>query len=516
MKYQSNLSLFLFSAVLLIIMGRCASTGNISKNPNSLEETNKLISTLSDRIAELEEHKKTINLNTVATTKQPEEAQILLDQSSLGSGPVVISGKVEGKLKHLRLKRSLPYQADFSKKIIVSETGEFSMELNLDGPNFYKLHVGDQSFDVFLKPGAQCHIAVDVENSTLVFTGDLAATNNFCSQTDDKENDKYDFAIVDYKQSEESFISQLNTTRTADEALLLASTLPLDADFVSLEKARNNCGYNRAILKYNLANGLTTADCKFDQPLIDAPELFGLYEYRKWAFEYFEAVSQPIDFKAVKSKQARQEYFTNKYSQVDQIFSSKTLVDFIKTDVVYTCIARVCSPIMNNMVTSFYDDIDHRAFENKIGKRYASIMKGRNGALAPQLTGHDKTGKNISLNAYKGKYVYLFTWASWCGPCKMEVEPFHHLLQEFGGKNIEFVGVSIDKDKQKWLDSFKKRDAFPGNQIRIGGNWNSPFVEAFDIASVPQGVLIGPDGIVIDANAPKPSKLRSTLLTYDI
>lgn len=143
-------------------------------------------------------------------------------------------------------------------------------------------------------------------------------------------------------------------------------------------------------------------------------------------------------------------------------------------------------------------------------------MKGKTGALAPQLAGRDRSGKTVSLDAYRGKYVYLFTWASWCGPCKMEVEPFHHLLQEFGGKNIEFVGVSIDKDEDKWLKSFTKSNAFPGNQIRIGGNWNSPFVEAYDIAAVPQGVLIGPDGTIIDSNAPKPSKLRNTLMAHNI
>jgi len=522
MYYRSNLALLIFAAFILFLMGRCASTGNITRNPDSIEETNELISALSERIAELEEHKKTINIENLTDfpalvdIHEQELLTVAAPPACIPDGPVTITGTVLGNLSHLRLKRALPYQSDFSKKIELDEEGNFEIVLNLKSPDFYKLHAGKLTYDVFLKPGAQVELALDIEENNLVFTGDLASTNNFCSTSSNREENKYVFSDQDYTLEEKDFMAMLIQMRNADEHQLRVNSSGFDPDFIRMEQARFNCGYNRVLLKYNLVNGLAASDCNFEEPIIDAPELFGMYEYRKWAFEYFEAMSAQINLDEVKSKAQRLDHYATKYDQVEAHFSSDVLVDFMKTDVVYTCVARVCSPIMNDMVIGYYNDIDHKAFEEKISKRYSSMMKGKTGALAPQLKGRDRSGKTVSLDAYKGKYVYLFTWASWCGPCKMEVEPFHHLLQEFGGKNIEFVGVSIDKDKDKWLKSFTKSNAFPGNQIRIGGNWNSPFVEAYDIAAVPQGVLIGPDGTIIDSNAPKPSKLRNTLKGYNI
>lgn len=532
MYNRSTLSLVCLSALIIIALGRCASTGSVAKNPNSLEATNELISVLEARIVELEAHKQAIKeakeikealalQNAQAEESNPLTGPVafkeLNDVAVTLSGPVIIRGQVNGNLKHIRIKKFQPYQADISKKVLLSESGSFITELEIEEPGYYKINAGNNAYDVFLKPGASVEFTLEVPTSEIIFSGDLATANNFCSISRGREESKYELNEADFTMSLVDFETNIKDLKTTYESSLVSYTTEgMDTDFMRLEQAIYNCGYNRALLQYHQKNELPATACNFENPIIDAPELFGVYEYRKWAFEYFEAVSAQLDFNKVTSKVARLDYFKEKYEGIDIVFKSKVLKDFMKTDVVYTCVARVCSPIMNEMVSEFFNEIENKPFKNKIEKRYASIMKGKKGALAPRLTGRDRTGKNVSLDKYKGKYVYLFTWASWCGPCKMEVEPFHHLLQEFSGKNIEFVGVSIDKDKDKWLKSFTKRDAFPGNQIRIGGNWNSPFVQAYDIASVPQGVLIGPDGTVIDSNAPKPSKLRNTLLSYNI
>ena len=64
----------------------------------------------------------------------------------------------------------------------------------------------------------------------------------------------------------------------------------------------------------------------------------------------------------------------------------------------------------------------------------------------------DFNGKETTLSEYKGKFVYIDIWATWCGPCLKERDSFEKLIETFEGKNkdIEFVGISIDTDVSKW------------------------------------------------------------------
>ena len=128
-----------------------------------------------------------------------------------------------------------------------------------------------------------------------------------------------------------------------------------------------------------------------------------------------------------------------------------------------------------------------------------------NGTLAPEIEGVNSGGERIKLSDYKGKYVYVFVWATWCAPCKLELPFYEKLIADYGGDNIEFLGVSVDKDKDKWLESFMY-DKYPGTQILVSGDWNSPLIRDYEIQSVPHFILIGPNGEILEKDAPRPTK----------
>ena len=142
---------------------------------------------------------------------------------------------------------------------------------------------------------------------------------------------------------------------------------------------------------------------------------------------------------------------------------------------------------------------------------YAQISANRklNNSKAPNFDYENHAGGKTSLESLKGKYVYIDVWATWCGPCRAEIPSLKKVEEQFHGKNIAFVSISVDvdKDHEKWKSFVKEKD-LGGIQLFADKNWLSDFIKAFNINSIPRFLLIDPNGIVVDADAARPSDPR--------
>lgn len=130
------------------------------------------------------------------------------------------------------------------------------------------------------------------------------------------------------------------------------------------------------------------------------------------------------------------------------------------------------------------------------------------GNVSPTFEYENFKGGKTKLEDFKGKYVYIDTWATWCGPCLAEIPHLKKAEEKYKGKNIEFVSISIDakKDYEKWKKMVADK-SLGGTQVIADNDWNSKFVMDYSINSIPRFILIGPDGKVIDADAKRPSEV---------
>jgi thiol-disulfide isomerase/thioredoxin len=139
---------------------------------------------------------------------------------------------------------------------------------------------------------------------------------------------------------------------------------------------------------------------------------------------------------------------------------------------------------------------------------YKSELKARkmNNTPSPSFDYENHKGGATKLEDLRGKYVYIDVWATWCGPCIAEIPHLKKLEEQFHGKNIEFVSISIDtkKDYEKWK-KFVVTKELGGIQLFADNDWNSDFVKAYNITGIPRFILIDPDGKVVNANADRPS-----------
>jgi peroxiredoxin len=122
------------------------------------------------------------------------------------------------------------------------------------------------------------------------------------------------------------------------------------------------------------------------------------------------------------------------------------------------------------------------------------------GKHAPDFTSFDQHGKQISLSDFKGKYVLLDFWASWCIPCREEHPFLKQAFEKFRDKGFTIVSVSLDKqeDKTNWLKAIEK-DGLSWTQLSDLKAWQSETVKQFNLLGkgIPANFLIGPKGEII-------------------
>ncbi len=152
------------------------------------------------------------------------------------------------------------------------------------------------------------------------------------------------------------------------------------------------------------------------------------------------------------------------------------------------------------------------------GRRYGAMVRDLKdvaiGAPAPNFAQQTPEGKTVSLSDYRGKYVLVDFWASWCKPCRQENPAVTKAYQAYKGHNFDILSVSLDDEngREKWLKAVRE-DQLAWTQVSDLHGFKNEAAQRYHVQAIPQNFLIDPSGKIVAANL-RGEELQTVLAQY--
>jgi len=418
---------------------------------------------------------------------------------------ITLSGKIlnteDGKLK---IKGE-----SFEKEITLKADGSFSETFQIAYSGAYNFATKSNRSSIYLAKGTKLVINVDDKNfaTTLKFTGNGSAENKYFMDKSDTVNKLIGNPQAFYALDETAFLAKIKEVKTAMTDLLNKSKI---ADAAFKKNELKSIGY-------------------FEQlQLLNYPE----YHAHYGKIEGFKPSATFPEFDINTDLDNEQDFlFSSPYKQIVATKFNKNIFAQLGENEEYTYklalpeIKKVKSTSIRNAhiqnlayevgagnpdVTMLYNELlalsSDAKFKEELTAKYAKIKTLTIGNPSPKFDYENFKGGKTSLESLKGKYVYIDVWATWCGPCRREIPSLQKVEEQYHGKNIEFVSLSIDakKDYEKWR-KFVEEKKLGGIQLFADNDWNSKFVQEYAIEGIPRFILVDPNGNIVSADAPRPS-----------
>jgi peroxiredoxin len=147
------------------------------------------------------------------------------------------------------------------------------------------------------------------------------------------------------------------------------------------------------------------------------------------------------------------------------------------------------------------DQTRNSASGKNFEKRIQSAKLTAIGSMAPEFVQDDTLSRPVALSSFRGKYVLIDFWASWCGPCRQENPNVVKAFNQFNGKGFTVLGVSLDQPgaKSKWMDAIHK-DGLTWTHVSDLKYWDNAAARLYGVRGIPQNYLLDPAGKIVAKN----------------
>lgn len=426
----------------------------------------------------------------------------------------LLSGSIKNYNGAVLVLQDYMGRSDWKTEIEI-QNGMFSTNLSVDMPMVSMLAFSDMFKTIYLQPDETLEITFDTKavDSTFSYAGSLAEENTILDSIQ-TERKKMDFKVV-YGESLENASRYLDSATKAhnDYLIRLAKNKTLQPQFKEITKA--SIAYTSAMFKLYIASRKDEyPDDYFDfvnELDIENEEYLGVTNYRIFLNEYITMQAQERLNQLDSIKQNTPDALFEERLKIIEGLENEDVKNYALFNVVNTRLKDYGIAGFEKFYNYFKANNKDPYYTNQLELVYKEKMSLAPGQPAPAFTLEDINSKMVSLNDFKGKYVYLDFWHTGCPYCIKETDAYVELYSDYSDRNIEFVSVSADLDKGKWK-KYVLENKNVGVSLITKNFWNSKEFQNYQISGSPTYAIVDKEGNILDPKAPYPSspEIRET------
>ena len=369
---------------------------------------------------------------------------------------------------------------------------------------FFRIFHGQESLLMYLEEGDNAMLSFEGHNlkRTYVFDGEKAPAVKYLNTVSLVALPDQDYALPF-----DEYRTRLDAKAVDAVKLLKANDLSSVGDFEENEADRIRYSYAAPLIMYPMAHRIMTANMEYqpDEGYYDVIESYVVEDERLACLDEYRAfVAEAMH---VLDPEGRGTTSVYPKTVAQMKYAADNLSDPAVKEII---LHHIASAYVDNFGVKDISEIENlyhtyvrdTLLTSSFARKYERWDLSRPGKRSPGFRAPDVDGKVHTLADFRGKYVYIDMWATWCGPCKREMPYLKALEEEFKDAEIVFVGLSVDKDKAAW-ENMVRQGELTGVQLYLGTG--SRFQEGYRVEAIPRFILLDKEGVIISNDMSRPS-----------
>jgi len=398
----------------------------------------------------------------------------------------------------------------------IAEDGTFTREFTIADPSDATFQ-GERLFlYLYLEPGKSLGINFDGKafDSLLKFTGDLSLPNKYLHGKTLESSSQYrrlsqlykaPYTPDDYKKVRDS----ISKTEYNYLEIFRKDNPGLSEKFVKREQKAlefsvyyDLYSYPRMVGYYNTNAPVIPSDWYsfLNNINLDDPSLTGISDIRSFISLYVQQEALKKSGIPDEKSWGNPVLLRAMFDFVKEHFKSLEIYSVVLYDKLKTHIDSEGTTGIEDIVNEYLAKSINESYKariKEISDKWTALAPGK---PAPPFTLLNIKGEEVSLSDFRGKYIFIDFWATWCGPCLAEIPAYKQLVADYKGRNIVFISMSVDKEKPKW-EAMIKANEYDWIQIHDPVRVNKKYLVMY----IPTFTFIDPEGKIINARCPRPS-----------
>ncbi|MFK7946981.1 MAG: TlpA family protein disulfide reductase [Saprospiraceae bacterium] len=451
---------------------------------------------------------------------------LMMTSMMFGQGQVIVAGTIKHSEYFLAnitfFKDHLQQQEEFVGGIL-DEEEVFNVQFKIPRPSLVRLEHGNNELELYLEPGDSIYINFDNWDmeGTLEISGmkrveqqnkyllDIAkemypylSGNNAMHFFRDLNEEEYQTHAEELKRKQERFLKTYQRETAFSSSFL--NYVRCEIEYTWAASLLNYPAYHQFF--NNQENPMIMSE-KFYRFLRKVNYL-NLYDLNSNAYrDFLDAfVNHKMENLPQAANVLHRYFYKNRIKIIHDNLNgdalnymlAQTFISAYQRGELYELAKDVEDFLMSNALESYKDVVD---------SLYKIASTLRPGQIAPNFELETLDGGSMSFSDLKGKVIYVDFWATWCGPCKKEMEHSKKLKEQFRNEDVVFVYISLDdtKDKDMW-QWFVRQNQIEGIHLMAKGGFNSDIAKAYNVTGVPTYYLIDKNGQIASNTPKRPSQ----------